>query len=240
MSAVFQWMVRNARIMMFVVAFTVELIYLLKMKKRLPCKNWQAVVILAIGQVYCAVSAFMFGMIELGKIEGFATMRLYGAVFLCPLLFYAYGKVMKWDMASTFDVLTIFLIFGLTLLRLNCILVGCCTSIELDFLGGRTLPIREVELAIFICFIIIMLPKIRKQLTHGEVYPLFLICYGVYRFVIEFFREEYFTFFSTPIHWGHIWSVISVVAGTVAYVKIMQNLKYNSKKRKKLKAKAKR
>lgn len=75
------------------------------------------------------------------------------------------------------------------------------------------LTIREAEIVFYAVLIVIFAVRIRKGLTNGEVYPIHIISYGVFRFITQFWRESYFQL--GPLHLSHYWAILSVIIGTV-------------------------
>ena len=74
-------------------------------------------------------------------------------------------------------------------------------------------PTRALELLFYLIFIIITADKIYKNKTSGYVYPIYMLSYGVFRFIIEFMRESDA---NSALHIGHIWSIISISVGCIA------------------------
>ena len=62
-------------------------------------------------------------------------------------------------------------------------------------------------------FIILTADKIYKDKTSGYVYPIYMLSYGIFRFIIEFMREANS---HSVLHIGHIWSIISILVGCIA------------------------
>ena len=99
-------------------------------------------------------------------------------------------------------------IFG----RLDCFVKGCCYGLPFFDTGFRW-PIREIELATNVIFIASFIPRLLKGKTHGEIYPIYMIYYGVVRFFLESFRVEGEMIGVGAFHLAHIWSLISIIAG---------------------------
>ena len=73
-------------------------------------------------------------------------MSLYGAIFFLPL-FYALGaKVFKRDVRQVFDVMTLCVISTLLIVRVNCIVSGCCEGMLLPGSNQLRWPTREIEM----------------------------------------------------------------------------------------------
>ena len=138
-----------------------------------------------------------------------ANLRIYGATFAIPALYYVSAKLFKRKPADFFDACTVILMFDLFLGRLNCIFSGCCVGCILK--GSIRWPIRELELLYYVVMMIIFGIRVYKKQTSGEVYPIYMVSYGILRLIIEPFRVEYNSL--GVIHFGTIWSVLSIIIG---------------------------
>lgn len=111
------------------------------------------------------------------------------AVTLFTLLYYQREAVIKW-----FDLLAISFAFGLFLGRLGNVLAGEYAGYKSSGLLniGGYIPVTLFEgifvLIVFILLLIIYLRDIFK--ADGQFLALFLIFYGLGRFVIDFWRDE--------------------------------------------------
>ena len=167
--------------------------------------------------------------------EEAANMRVYGAVFLMPILYWLWAKRTDRDTVLVLDIATICIIIGIIGGRLNCLASGCCDGIPMFFYPDMRWPLRELELAYYAVFILMYAKRIIRGKTHGEVYPIYMISYGILRFFSEFVREE-FTGQLGKFHLAHIWSLISVVIGAVMYYKVHKNMQHGVACRKKAKS----
>ena len=50
------------------------------------------------------------------------------------------------------------------------------------------LAVREAEIIFRAVLIVIFAVRIRKGLTNGEVYPIYMISYGAFHFITQFWR----------------------------------------------------
>lgn len=211
--------------LIFVLASTtvLSIFWLILCRKKLNIK-WYAAIPLGIIHTLCGVLCVKgFAFLEsFGKNSG--GMSLYGAIFFLPV-FYALGaRLTKRRMADVFDTFTVCMVLTLAIVRLNCILTGCCYGIP--FFGNKDLlwPTRELEIVFNLIMLIIIIPKVIKGKSNSEIYPLYMFSYGAFRFVIEFFRHSNTGYL---IHVGHLWSLVSFIIGLSVYIEI----KYNINKR---------
>ena len=108
--------------------------------------------------------------------------------------------------------------------RLGCFFAGCCHGKITDAwygiynveVGAKTVPIQLYE-AIFLFTLtaaMIVLWFVFKFKYNLAVY---LVSYGIWRFIIEFFRADYRGNFITGISPSQFWSIIMVIAGVVFF-----------------------
>ena len=150
-----------------------------------------------------------------------ANLRIYGATFVIPFLYYMASKAFHRRPAEFFDTCTVILMFDLFLGRLNCMLSGCCVGRVLT--GSLHWPIREFELLYYIAMIIVFGIKVYKGKSSGEIYPIYMISYSILRLVIEPFRVEYDSL--GPIHFATVWSLLSLCIGAGIYFELRKREK---------------
>ncbi len=216
MGDIMEWMFDNSLILSFSFGIVLQSIWLVVMRKKTPMKIWEMPILFVITAILGYIAARIMGMIEGFSLIPEGKLRIYGAFLFLIGPAYLITRIKKWDMADGFDVLSICLVMVLFLFRINCILHGCCYGIEIVENSGIRWPIREAEELFYICFLIYYVPQIYTGKTYGQVYPAMLISYGVLRFIIELFRVEYTTVMHISwLHWGYIWSILSIAVGTV-------------------------
>ena len=162
-----------------------------------------------------SVKAFAF-MEDLGR-DYSGGMSLFGAVFCMPAVFYLIVRLTKQPSGEVFDILTIPFVLTLMLARLNCLHAGCCYGIIINGTSMRY-PTRETELLFYAILLVILAPKVLKGRSYGEVYPLFMMSYGIFRAVNECFR--YSASAAGILHVAHIWAALSAVLGASIYMEL--------------------
>lgn len=213
------------------IATAVSFLWLTFFRKELRAK-WYALLIIAVlhtavGVVCVKVFALFEGLIGPGET---GNLSLYGGVFLMPLFYYLGSKLFKRDTKTVFDIFTFPLVFTLFMSRFNCLFNGCCLGIEIPGTTFRV-PTRETEMVFYIILLIILDRKVVKKRFDGMVYPIYMLSYGVFRFIIEWFRES--THLFGVFHISHFWSILSAVIGLI-FILILR--KKNNPAKKKLKA----
>jgi prolipoprotein diacylglyceryltransferase len=187
-------------------------LWIRQFKEQLRIKEWMAALLALIHTVIGVLCVKAFAFLESGDGSG---MSLYGAVFFLPIVYFAFAKLSRRRVADVFDVFTICTVIALLCARFNCILSGCCLGIEIPGLTGWRVPTREAELVFYIVLYLFFLKKVGKPTYRGLIYPIYMVSYGVFRFVVEFFRES-----THPIvgafHISHIWSILAIGVGCLA------------------------
>lgn len=186
-----------------------------KFKKQLNME-WKGVLALTIASIVLAVASLkILAFIEVGgDVERMANMRLYGVLIVLPLLYFFVAKKQKASVSLAMDIGAIIACMGLFCGRLNCMVTGCCEGIPI--FGHETMrwPIRELELVLYVVFFIRTGKRVLQNKTKGRAFPAFMVTYGVFRFVVEWVREEY-TGSVGVLHLAHIWSLVSIIAGLI-------------------------
>lgn len=150
--------------------------------------------------------------------EKAANIRLYGAVLVLPIFYYAFAQKTGRSIPLMMDVAAVCVIFGAISGRFNCFTKGCCQGVLFPGAENFRWPIREAELIYYAVFFVYYAGKILKKKTHGQVYPVYLLSYGILRFLCECFRVEY-TAKVGIFHQAHIWSLIAIAAGAILLFK---------------------
>jgi phosphatidylglycerol:prolipoprotein diacylglycerol transferase len=133
------------------------------------------------------------------------------------------------------DYLSPFIILGYAITRIGCFLNGCCYGHITDLPWGVVYPAIDgfhrnptqlyASLAALIIFFIIRYLK-KYKYFHGYIFLYFIIFYGVYRFLVEYFRV------STAVLWGlsqaQIASLIFIISG--ALLLLYQKYRYKGGK----------
>lgn len=224
----------HSNILWIILAFAtlVSFIWLTLFKKDLRIK-WYASLILAVLHTVIGVGCVKIFAILEGLICGVepGSLSLYGGVFFMPIFYFLGAKLFHRDVKMVFDIFSFPLIFTLLCSRFNCLFNGCCLGLPVGDSGFRW-PTREAEIVFYIILLIILDRKIVKRRFDGTVYPIYMIAYGIFRFIAEWFRES--EHMLGVFHISHLWSILSIVIGAVCLWSIA---KHGSKPKKKKKTK---
>ena len=193
-------------------------VWLILLRKRLDMPWYAAIPLAILSTVYGVLTAKVFAFLESGfNTDSFGNMRLFGVVFFMPLAYWLGAKLSKRSYREVFDVFTPCIIFTVMCARISCIVSGCCIGLPIPGMNGVRFPTREAEILFYIIVLICLCPRVLKGKYRGQAYPIYMISYGAFRFVVEFFRSADT---SSVFHSAHIWALIALIIGISIYAEI--------------------
>lgn len=177
---------------------------------------WQVIGLCILFFAVTMGSTFLFVQLERALI-GVSAAGIFGVFFITAPMLLLILRLRKLDVAAYFDLFAQFTLVYMFFQRLICCFIGCCGGIEM-FSTGMDWPVREAEL---LCDVILLLAflKIRKDnKLPGQMFPLLMIWFSTYRFVIEWFRHARVLGFG--LHLAHIWGMIGLIIGLSIYFEL--------------------
>ncbi len=160
------------------------------------------------------------------KISGSITFMggLLGGVVCFLLIYFLFRKKFKTKLTETLSMFPCAILIAHGFGRIGCFFAGCCHGTETDFfLGvqfpGMDAPVHPTQLyeAAFlflmfgICFYLLM----KKDFKHNL--SVYLVAYGVFRFLIEYLRGDHRGEFVAGISPSQFWGVFMVAVGVALY-----------------------
>ena len=108
--------------------------------------------------------------------------------------------------------------------RIGCLFAGCCHGhITTEWygvwnaeVGAKTVPIQLYE-AIFLFLLSIIMIIMLFKLHLKDNMAIYLVSYGVWRFVIEYFRDDYRGGFIPGMSPSQFWSIIMIIGGIAIF-----------------------
>ena len=210
----FTWLTDHALILLLGCGTLFNVYWLHRCRERLHLR-WPSVLLLSVLHTVLGVlSVKVFALFETGN---FSNMSLFGGVFFMPLFYWGVAKLAKQKAADVFDVFTICLVFTLMCARLNCIISGCCLGahIPIEGLTHLRFPTRELELLFYVILLSRLWRKVLSGSARGMIYPIYMISYGIFRFVTETLRFSDRT--DSILHVSHLWAMLSLGIGISIY-----------------------
>lgn len=212
--ALLTWLSDHALILLLGCGTLFNVYWLHRCRERLHLR-WLSVLLLSVLHTVLGVlSVKVFALFETGN---FSNMSLFGGVFFMPLFYWGVAKLAKQKAADVFDVFTICLVFTLMCARLNCIFSGCCLGahIPIEGLTHLRFPTRELELLFYVLLLSRLWRKVLSGSARGMIYPIYMISYGIFRFVTETLRVSNRT--DSILHISHLWALLSLGIGISIY-----------------------
>lgn len=206
------WLSDHALILLLGCGTLFNVYWLHRCRERLHLR-WLSVLLLSVLHTVLGVlSVKVFALFETGN---FSNMSLFGGVFFMPLFYWGVAKLAKQKTADVFDVFTICLVFTLMCARLNCIISGCCLGahIPIEGLTHLRFPTRELELLFYVLLLSRLWRKVVTGSARGMIYPIYMISYGIFRFVTETLRFSDRT--DSILHVSHLWALLSLGTSSI-------------------------
>lgn len=220
--ALLTWLSDHALILLLGCGTLFNVYWLHRCRERLHLR-WLSVLLLSVLHTVLGVlSVKVFALFETGN---FSNMSLFGGVFFMPLFYWGVAKLAKQKAADVFDVFTICLVFTLMCARLNCIISGCCLGahIPIEGLTHLRFPTRELELLFYVLLLSRLCRKVLSGSARGMIYPIYMISYGIFRFVTETLRVSNRT--DSILHISHLWALLSLGIGISIYGELQKKEK---------------
>lgn len=179
---------------------------------------WKLLVTISVGAIVSYWGIHLLAYVENGY---WFRWSFFGCIFCVPVVYLLLAHILK----TPYHVLMDFagpmcaLLFGL--IKINCMVKGCCYGIYICTLGNGNELWFPSQLVESMCSGIILVGLLwlqRLDKNRGNTAPIFLISYGIMRFVLSFFRYDptYFRCFKAIhlyIPTGQIWALICIIWG---------------------------
>ena len=152
-----------------------------------------------------------------GRGVSFGEVSVLGGYLFSPLGIYGLSKILKIKPSDLFDLYAVYVLPTLFLMRINCLISGCCTGITIGSHGLR-FPVRELEMVFYIFMLGLFLAEgsfekkkgIKLFAIPGIRFPILMLSYGAFRFLLEFFRESPA---KGVFHLAHLFAFITFFTG---------------------------
>ena len=224
MSELYNFLVNHIILIVLVISGIIWFFWYLSFSEFLRIPKIALIPIIIILLIFGTLSAIGFAQFE--KIISYthigANLRIFGPILLMWAVNLLIAKIIHRSPRMLCDIYTPALALSLMLARINCFITGCCYGLPVP---GKsfTYPIREIEIVFQLIMIISLARRAKQKRFDGTLYPIYMISYGVFRFVLEYFRPPENLLFGS-FRMPHLWSIISVVAGLIIYVILKKKL----------------
>lgn len=163
------------------------LILMLLRRRRFCLSALQATLFTLLLLVTGIAGAKLLYFLESGLVS-FSGMSFFGAVYLVAVVMPLIGLLFGLKPYKSLDACAPCVAAIVGFQRFGCFCAGCCGGIPLGS-SGMTWPTQLIEGAGDMLLLYLILVAEEKEKYRGKSYPIFLLCYGVMRFVIEFVRD---------------------------------------------------
>lgn len=152
-------------------------------------------------------------------------LSFYGAVFLVPVMFLAVAPILQIPYSSAMDFCAVGECVMLALMKIHCIIGGCCQGRVLFKIPSGELirfPSRIVEMSVAIVLFAVLFQWSQKGNKHGVLYSWYMLLYGCTRFGLNILREAWVEK-NMILPFGNIWSLVAIVVGGIWLISIRKN-----------------
>ena len=170
---------------------------------------WKLIVLTVWLTLTGVLGTMVLAYIELGEFGG---TSFYGAVFLVPILILP-AMLMRITYKDILNLCAPAECAMLLVMRFDCLDKGCCFGRYLPALEFQ-FPSQIAEMVVAITVMITLIQMHRKD-RKVQLYPWYMILYGVCRFILQGFRYGGTDPWMLGLSQGHFWSLIAVAIGTV-------------------------
>lgn len=141
-------------------------------------------------------------------------MSFFGTVFIVPVIMPLIGKMMGVPIRKTLDICIPGGIAVLGCIRVNCFITGCCSGILVYGFGTWfPLPVQLFESIGDFWILVRILRWEELHSVEGRIYPVFLVFYGILRFILEWIRITEKTWIG--MSHGQWFSIAAIAVGLI-------------------------
>lgn len=184
--------------------------------------------ILILEPIYLAIgligSRLFFAIENEGSIVG---QLFYGVVFILPIFLYPISKLIKIPYYKIMGQVAANAALFIAWIKIACFIEGCCDGKFLFYLSDFTpvyFPSHGFEFLTAIVLLIVNINMAKKEKYKYTLYPIYMIAYGITRFIANCFREDVKPFiFNIP--GGHFWPLVIVFLGIISLIIINKKTK---------------
>ena len=174
---------------------------------------WKTLLSAAVLTVLGVLGAKIMFLLESGFWAG---ASFYGAVFFPPLFMVLLALLLHVPPLDLLDLCAPAECVMLAILKIQCAVNGCCGGILLTSTADGVyirFPSQIVELLNALALMIVLLHFIHKGVWRGRIYPMYMLLYGITRFVFNLLRDT--TPFLLGLPAGNFWSLISIMIALI-------------------------
>ena len=200
-------------------------------RDRAAVKSFGVLLLSVLYSVCSVIAAMLFAHLEsfLSKGTGANTgaISTYGIYFLGSAMMLGVSKICRWNTAGVLDIYALYAMPSLFMMRVHCLIGGCCYGLQI-WNTGLYWPTREAEIVFYVAMFLVFWRMLKKNKIPGQLFPLLMTNYGVFRFINQWFRDDGVI----GLHMSHGWSVLCALIGFSLLMEMRaQNKKKSKSKR---------
>ncbi|MDY5943520.1 MAG: prolipoprotein diacylglyceryl transferase [Oscillospiraceae bacterium] len=188
------WFYRYGTITFFSIGTVLMGVLAVVQRKKYGLKPWQCVVFTLLLSAVGMAGVRLLAIVERWKdlLEGYTPggMSFFGAVFLVPLLMPLLCRPFRLRRLQTLDLCAPCVAGIVSVMRINCWFTECCGGRTFEYMGRSFTPPTQIIDGTwdFLLMGLLLYLNLNGK-REGASYPIFLVGYGVMRFLVEFLRE---------------------------------------------------
>ena len=174
---------------------------------------WKTLLSAAVLTILGVLGAKLMFLIESGFWAG---TSFYGAMFFPPLFMVLLALLLRVPPLALLDLCAPAECVMLAILKMQCAVNGCCVGILLTITADGTyirFPSQIIELLNALVLMVMLLWLIRKGTWQGRIYPIYMLLYGITRFILNLLRDTKPFLLGLPA--GNFWSLVAIVIALI-------------------------
>lgn len=181
--------------------------------RRLKVALWKVLPLTIVFTLFELAGTMILFAVENGFLGG---MSYYGGILLMPIFCVIISLIFRIPYFNLTDIFATAAGGMLAVMRIQCLINDCCKGIVLFSSDSITIrfPSRTFEMVTVLSIMTFLLVIGKNEKFKGKLYPIYLICYGVIRFTINWFREG-ITPFIGMLPPGNFWSLVAIALGII-------------------------
>lgn len=192
--------------------------FLWKLRDVLGLSGWKLCAAPFLYVIFGLLSIILFSIVHDIPTFPHFTLHHQGLIFVFPLLFPLTAKWLKRDWRDVSDALTVSIPGIIAVLRVFCLLNGCCYGVY--FPGTEThIPLRETVMAVNVIASFLLMLWIRHSHPRGIMLPAYMVFYGLFRLLEVSLR---FNPFWANNSGDRIFAIISLLLGMLIAMWILE------------------
>ena len=153
---------------------------------------------------------------------------LIGGVITFLIIYFIFRKKFKNSLIDVLSILPPCIVIAHAFGRVGCFFAGCCYGkptnsiwgVQFPSLTQKVFPTNLYEaIFLFVLFVVLFILLVKFKFKYNL--PLYCVCYGVFRFFIEYLRGDARGSFVGGVSPSQFWSIIIILVGVALWLGLM-------------------